>query len=151
LTTKNQRAVYAAEETLSRFPPSQTARELLGYPRSHHQCAEYLHHVMGLAWFSAAFPNARLLWVAGGQGHSYCSESRHGIKISTDHRVSTATAERTCLHELAHLVTGKECDDKSHGHHRAWRVHYAFLVKQMLGYRAERYLKKAFLDAGLAT
>jgi putative metallohydrolase (TIGR04338 family) len=145
--TRAQQAIYDTEElALTRFPPSRAARTRFELsPDSRSACEAYIYSVMMYPWFKDAFPVCKPLIVTTTRrgNRSYCS---NGKIVLLEEQVcgGIAEAERTCLHELAHHVTTKPGDDKTHGHHHAWRVNYTLLVRNMIGWRAARYLRQGF-------
>ena len=152
--TKAQLKVYAAEdEVLSRFPASPVARLIFSrFDDPALACEAYILHVLNQPWFkdhfSAPGPLQVKAWkgYANGSGCQPDSSMRKGSIIRIDRKqcANPRAMEKVCLHELAHHLTTKKDDTRMHGHHHAWRVNYVFLVRQMIGWRAARYLSRYF-------
>ncbi len=159
-----QRAVYDAELAAA-LPTSDLGRELLGVdaaqPVHLARCAAYLHAVQRQEWFTAAFAgHSQPVVVVGGGGTSYADPARQLVSIGDDVRVTARDCERSCLHELAHIVTA-ECGldralrepvdgpDSSRGHHHAWRANFVLIVHMVLGRQAASRLHVEFGQWGL--
>lgn len=126
-------------------------------------CASYIRAVQREEWFTAAFgAHASPVTVAGGRGVSQADAAARRIKIGVNDRYSVGECEHACLHELAHIVTrdyGTDMERRepaggrlsSKGHHHAWRVNFALIVRMTLGKRAAVNLRHEFNQWGLPT
>ena len=148
------------------MPVSGLAREVLinndGIINYQH-CANYIHAIQQMDWFTAAFrAYAGPVTVVGGGGGSRADAAQRRIKIGTDNRHNVGECEQACLHELAHIVTpdygpGKELREptrgrsSSRGHHHAWRVNFVLIVRKTLGKQAALLLRCEFNQWGLPT
>jgi putative metallohydrolase (TIGR04338 family) len=153
---KEQAKAYAAEDQALRiFSPSPAARvHMNDFRIDHHDAGAYIRYVMRQPWFVAAFPNqGEPITVKGGADSSHSERSLRMIKIGINDRERIARCEWACLHELAHIATPNRSTDEAGktGHHdHPWRINYILMIRKMLGYRAARYLRKAFEAQGLS-
>jgi putative metallohydrolase (TIGR04338 family) len=148
------------------LPVSDLARAVLvndGQIIDYRHCATYIHAIQQTEWFGTAFPAyTNPVTVSGGRGGSHADAEQRRVKIGTRDRSDIGTCERTCLHELAHIVTSdygpgdrrrepEQGPGSSKGHHHAWRANFILLVRHTLGKQAAARLRHEFGQWGLPT
>jgi hypothetical protein len=135
---------YEAEHSVQRiFLPSEAAKTFLP-----DEPEGYIAFVRSEPWFKAAYSNHDApITVEVSERASHSFWRRHDRTIRLAVYPTVVSWEWSCLHEVAHSVTpGAGCGTRGvQGHGHGWRVNYVYLVRMMVGRRAAKYLRHAFL------